>query len=62
MAMQRHFDPAEHAAMKQALREQDREDVRLGRMSAAEVHRRNLFHGQFDMSKARILHYGPGSE
>ncbi|WP_158582005.1 hypothetical protein [Sphingomonas edaphi] len=47
--------------MKQALREKDREDLRLGRATAAEIHKRNLFLGQLDMSKAEILHYGPHS-
>lgn len=55
------FDPKEHAAMKQALRDKDREDLRSGRASAAEINRRNLFHGQFDMSRARIVHWGPHS-
>jgi len=55
------FDPKEHAAMKQALRDRDREDLRLGRATAAEIHKRNLFLGQLDMSRARIVDYGPRS-
>lgn len=55
------FDPKEHAATKQALRDKDREDVRLGRATAAEIHKRNLFLGGLDMSKAKIVHYGPHS-
>jgi hypothetical protein len=56
------FDPEEHAAMKQALRDKDREDLRLGRATAAEIHKRNLFLGCVDMSRAKIVHYGPGAE
>lgn len=55
------FDPAGHAALKQALRDKDREDLRLGRATAEEIHKRNLFLGQVDMSRARILNYGPHS-
>lgn len=54
------FDPEERAAMKQALRDKDREDLRSGR-ATAEIHKRDLFHGQLDMSRARIIDYGPGS-
>lgn len=60
--MHERFDPVEHAAMKQALRDKDREELRLGRASVAEIHQRNLFLGVVDMRKARILHYGPHSE
>ena len=57
----RRFDPEEHAAMKQALRDKDREDLRLGRATAAEIHKRNLFLGGLDMSQAKIVHWGPHS-
>ena len=55
------FDPKEHAAMKQALRDKDREDLRLGRATAAEIHKRNLVLGGLDMSRAKIVHWGPHS-
>ena len=47
--------------MKQALRDKDREDLRLGRATAAEIHKRNLFLGGLDMSQAKIVHWGPHS-
>jgi hypothetical protein len=55
------FDPEDHAAMKRALRDRDREDLRLGRATAAEIHKRNLFLGQLDMSRTKIVDYGPHS-
>ena len=56
------FDPEQHAAMKQALRDKDREDLRLGRATAEEIHKRNLFLGGLNMKRSRIVHFGPGSE
>ena len=56
------FDPKRRAAMKQALREKDREDLRLGRATAEEINQRNLLLGCVDMSRAKISHYGPGFE
>lgn len=47
--------------MKQALRDKDREDLRLGRATAAEINKRNLFLGGLDMSRAKIVHWGPHS-
>ncbi|RIX27431.1 hypothetical protein D3M59_10355 [Sphingomonas edaphi] len=57
------FDPKQRAAMKQALRDKDREDLRSGRATAKEIHQRNLFLGGLDSTtRIRILHFGPRSE
>jgi len=57
------YDPEEHAAMKQALRDKDREDLRSGRATAKEIHQRNLFLGGLHpIRRSRVLHFGPGSE
>lgn len=56
------LDPKERAAMQQALREKDREDLRLGRATAEEIHNRNLFLGGLGLKRSRIAHFGPGSE
>lgn len=55
------FDPKQRAAMKQALRDKDRDDLRSGRATAEEIHKRNLFLGGLAGKRSRVLHFGPGS-
>ena len=57
----RKLDPKKHAAEKQSLREKDRDDLRTGRATAAEINKRNLFLGVANFDRAAIIDYGPGS-
>lgn len=57
----RKLNPNKHAAEKHASREKDREDLRTGRATAAEINKRNLFLGLANFDRAAIIDYGPGS-
>ncbi len=49
-----HFDPAQRAAEKAAARQADDEALASGRVSAAELNKRNFAFACVDFSKARI--------
>lgn len=48
------YDPALRDAEKQRSRERDQDDLVSGRVSAAELHRRNNFFNGFDIPSAVI--------